>query len=173
MQSGEEEVDDEVIEDDGGKGDKGNDGCLRAFPTDCHACVQIGGVTNPRDECPRLFGIPAPVTTPCAARPDGTRNDSESPKREDERMRLVRHEVKRLRVGDSGCDCIHATALSTISLQSFDATDDQLQCREDRTDHEEAHRHNRRSHVNQQPVRLERRNQLCRLRVQDRDGQAQ
>src|SRR5699024_26586 len=82
VQSAEQVVHGEEVEQDRGEADHVDPGGPQSAPSRGRPGVQIGRVDHPGDEGPHLLGVPTPEPSPCLVRPDGTRDDPEGPDRE-------------------------------------------------------------------------------------------
>lgn len=67
----------DIGEDDTDESDKGEEGCLAAFPSHHDPHMEVDGIDDPGDEGPGLLRVPEPVAAPGGFRPDGTGDDDE------------------------------------------------------------------------------------------------
>src|SRR5512143_1194047 len=89
VQPREQEVDAQEREQDGAEPHDGEDRRLPPPPTHGESAVEEGRVEEPRDEGPRLLGVPAPVRSPGVLGPDGAGDDPEREERESHGEALV------------------------------------------------------------------------------------
>ena len=79
-----QKIDPEICEQDGDKTDYGKISNAFAVPSTHQPGMQKGGIDEPGNQRPGLFGIPAPVTAPGGIGPDGSGNDPCRQKQETE-----------------------------------------------------------------------------------------
>src|SRR5690606_21053120 len=161
-----------VVEQPAGEGGQGQVGGLAALPAGGGAGVQVAGVGDPGDEGPGLLGVPAPVAAPGVTGPDGARDDRERPQREHGRVDAVGELVQR---GGGGQPFHHGgregARLAAVHQLVLVRVLEQVHDRAHGADVEDRAAQDRRGDVDVQPVRVERRDQLVALGVEDGDGE--